>query len=920
MGPFDRFPDEPRAIGRRPPRRGFLLLGLAVVALLVGARTIASTFIEYQWWKELGQVETWTSMILYGFAPVAAAALVMFLAFSIAHARGMKNAGTGLGKHPLYAKLVTLGLFLVSIVLARIALDPWTVVRYLGARSISSPADAWRDPIFGHPLRFYIFDLPFYRDLLSVVLVLTFVVMLIHWVTSRLWGLRDDLDRLRQGDVRINAAEILDDLLRSHFARIAATVFLATLAASFYLARYDMLFNDHGFLVGMDWADERVRLPLQWLLIVCCLLGAVFVAIGRWTWAAVIVVAIVLRALLPPVVSALYVRPNELALQKPYIEQHIKATRAAYGFDNRLKEVQFPARIDATVEVARHRALFENVRLWDWRAFHDTISQIQALRQYYVFPDTDVDRYTIDGQLRQVMLAPRAIDVRQLAGQQQNSWINTHLIYTHGYGLVMAAASRITPEGQPVLYIQDAPPKVNISGVKLARPELYFGESMHEPVFVRTSQPEFNYPSGAENVHIRYDGKAGIPVSSFMTRFAAAVARGDWNILLTGYLNGESRMMIRRNVKDRLEALADFLGWDPDPYIVITDSGRMVWMADGYTSSNAHPYSKRVRAHDIGVVNYLRNSVKATVDAYDGTVTLYVFDPADPIIRAWRAIFPKLFKDASEMPADLRSHVRYPELYFGVQSEIYRTFHMRDAEAFYNKEDQWDLAKENYGQTAQAENVQPTFVIATLPGESKAEYLLVTSFTPRGKDNMIGVMAARCDGEHMGEIVVLQLSKQALIYGPLQIESRIDSDQNISKDLSLWNQQGSQVLRGQLLVLPIEDTFMYVEPIYIQSSQARMPQLKKVVIAMGNRIIYRDTYEQAVNELTGDNIPAVQSQTAIVSRTAAPAATSPPPGAAAGDNRMEELRRHMRRYRDLASQGKWSEAGKELEAIESALK
>ncbi len=761
----------------------------------------------------------------------------------------------------------------MSVLLARIAIDPWNVVRYAGARGIQTPG-SWVDPVFGNPLRFYLFDLPFYRDLLAFVLVLAAATLLVHWLTARAWSLRGDMDRLREGDIQLRFPELLEDALHSRFARSAAVLFLIALAAYFYLSRYELLYSEHGFLTGVDWVDEHVRLPLQWLLIGACLLSTVFVVTGRWKWIGIIVIAIVARGLIPAAVAGLYVRPNELVLQKPYIEQHLKATRSAFGFDGKLKEIQYPARLDATVEVAGHRALFENVRLWDWRAFHDTLTQIQALRQYYVFPDTDVDRYTIDGHLRQMMLAGREIDIRQLASQQQNSWINAHLIYTHGYGLVMAAASRITPDGQPVLYIQDAPPKVNLPGLKLTRPELYYGESMHEPVFVRTGQPEFNYPAGSDNVHNKYDGKGGIPVSSPLTRLAAAVARGDWNILLTGYLTGESRMLIRRNVRERVDFLADFLGWDSDPYIVVTEAGRIVWMIDGYTMTDAHPYSRRIRVGDIGTANYMRNSVKATVDAYDGTVNLYVFDPSDPIIQAWRSIFPKLFKDASEMPADLRAHARYPQQYFEAQAEIYRTFHMRDPEAFYNKEDQWDLAKENYGQAASAEPVQPTFIIATLPGEAEAEYLLVTSFTPRGKDNMIGLMAARCDGKHLGEIVVLQLSKQALIYGPLQIEARIDSEQTISKDLTLWNQQGSQVLRGQLIVLPVENTFLYVEPLYLQSSQARMPQLKKVVLAMGNRIIYRDTYEQAVGELTGESMPAVPSQTSIVPKTPTSVQTS----------------------------------------------
>jgi uncharacterized membrane protein (UPF0182 family) len=400
-------------------------------------------------------------------------------------------------------------------------------------------------------------------------------------------------------------------------------------------------------------------------------------------------------------------------------------------------------------------------------------------------------------------------------------------------------------------------------------------------------------------------------------KLAAALNYADRNMLLTGVLTPESRMMINRNVRERVSKLADFLHWDGDPYLVLTDEGRLVWMIDGYTASERHPYSRKLRMGNMGVFNYIRNSVKATVDAYDGHVNMYVFDESDPLIRSWRAIFPALFKSGNEMPPFIRTHVRYPEAFFQVQAEIYRAFHMQDPEAFYNREDLWDIAKNVYSQAQGTQGAQPTYVVATLPGQTKPEFLLLQSFTPRSKDNLIGVMAARCDPDNYGEVVVLQLSKQSLIYGPLQIEARIDSDQNISKDLSLWNQQGSQVLRGQMLVLPIDNTFMYVEPIYIQSQQARMPQLKKVVLAVGNRLIYEDTYEQALSVLTGGTVQTSSTPSAPVVSEAKPAATPAPAAPAAPQPAsLDAVRQHMRRYRELASQGRWSEAGRELEALE----
>jgi uncharacterized membrane protein (UPF0182 family) len=900
--------------GKRPVGRVTILIIL--VALLFGAGTIAGYVIEYQWWKEMGQIETWFDMLWYGLAPVAAATVLAFLVLFLAHSRGMKFAYASLKENRTYAKLSTLALLVVSYLVAAGAFDNWTVVRYLGSRGLPPEATAWRDPVFGSPLSFYLFDLPFYSQLRGFLLALIVVSALTYWVTARGWQLRYRLPELgRGGEFDPNILR-LEGGLESKFLRGAAAVFLLALALRFFLGRYEMVWNDHGFMTGIDYVDEKIALPLQWLSIAACVIAAGLVWSGRWLMAAILPVALLIQFAVPALVSSLYVKPNEISLERPYIERHIRATRSAYGLEKRVQEIEYKARPEARIDVSRHKNLLDNVRLWDLRAFHDTVTQIQALRPYYTFADIDIDRYTIDGQYRQVLVAPRELDIRQLA-DARTRWINPHFIYTHGYGLVMALVSRITPDGLPVLLIQNAPPEIKTPSLKLTRPELYYGEVTHEPVFVHTAEKEFNYPSGADNVQNTYDGKGGFPISSLPMRLAAAVHEADPNILLTGYLTPNSRMMIRRNVRARLQKLADFINWDTDPYLVINEAGRLVWMVDGYTMSSEHPYSRRIPLQDFGSVNYMRNSVKAVVDAYDGSATIYVFDPADPIIGAWRNLFPRLFAPASAMPADLRTHARYPETLFRVQAEIYRTFHMLDPQAFYNKEDLWDLARTGSGQGGQPQPVTPTYVVATLPGSDTPEFLLLTSFTPRTKDNLIGMMLARCDGDNLGEIVVLQLSKQQLIFGPMQIAARINQDQNISKDLTLWNQQGSTVLRGQTLVLPVDDNFLYVEPIYIQSTEARMPQLKKVVLAVGNTLIYADTYEQALAQLSGQGRAAAEAALAEQPSTTPAAPARPQQPAAASDSRLQSIRNHLQRYRELASQGKWAEAGKELEAIEA---
>jgi uncharacterized protein len=888
-----------------------------LIAILIAGRSIAGFIIEYEWWKEMGQVSTWESIILYSFVPQATAALVAFVVLWLAHARALKVADTSLREQPMYARLASLALFVIACILAVATIDGWTIIRFLGAQRAGVAADAWRDPVFGHVLPFYFFDLPFYSHIIGYFLALAFVTTAVYWLTARGWMARRQMQDFRDGAISISIDNLrLKGGLEPLLLRVLVALFLFGLAARAYLGRYDFLNNDHGFMVGADYVNTNVGIPLQWMSVAAFIIAALLVLTGRWKWAVTPVLLLIVRAIVPPIVSGVYVKPNELTLQRPFINTHIQATRAAYGLDKRLKEVQHPGQFEAPIDPVRNKPLLDNVRLWDWRAFHDTVTQLQALRQYYVFADTDVDRYIIDGRIQQVMVAPREMDIRQLPDARAN-WINGHFIYTHGYGLVMAEANRITAEGQPMFLVEDAPPRILTPSVKLTRPEIYYGEVTHEPVFVHTQQAEFNYPSGSENVQNRYDGKGGIPIGSFGMRLAAAMAYTDRNLLLTSVLTSESRMMINRNVRERVSKLADFIEWDSDPYLVVTEEGKLVWMLDGYTASSRHPFSRQVRLGNMGAFNYIRNSVKATIDAYDGSVNLYVFDNNDPIIRAWQAIFPALFKPSSEMPATLRTHVRYPELLFRGQTEIYRAFHMQAPDAFYNKEDLWDVAKNVSSESQQGEGLAPTYVVATLPGESRPEFLLLQSFTPRSKDNLIGVMAARCDPEHYGELVVLLLSKQSLIYGPLQIESRIGSDQNISKDLSLWNQQGSQVLRGQMLVLPIDNTFLYVEPIYIQASQARMPQLKKVVLAMGNTLIYRDTYEQALAELTGKSPTPPQTAAPAQTSSAAPtpqaAPASPPPA------NLEAVREHLRRYRELSSQGRWSEAGKELEALEKVV-
>ena len=879
-------------------RKWIFLGGSAALLLFWGVPALANLAIDYNWWKEIGQVSTWTKMLWYAIAPVAVATVIAFIALWVAHNRGLHFAGVHQRDYPLYSRLAPVGLALVAFVFAQLSVDYWTVMRFFGSRRLTLPPDVWKDPVFSRPLSFYLFSLPFYSQVLSFIFVLAILCAFVFWAAARGWQLaerfRFEGDRVlirKPGTFEFEPRTLLlPGATRTGFLRTIAVILLLGLAAWFLLGNYDLLFNSHAFMTGADYVDQKITLPLRWLLIAATLAGIPWAWSGKYRNAFFLLFsAFVVQLIVPGIVRAVYVRPNEISIERPYIERHIEATTIAFGLNRNSTEQPFIPSAQGTVDPSQDSALLDNIRLWDLRAYNATIAQIQALRPYYIFPNTDVDRYFINGRIKQVLVSGREIDVGQLSAEASQSWINPRFIYTHGFGAVVSEVNRITPDGLPVLLIENAPPEIKSPGFQLTRPEIYYGEKTQDPVFVHTAREEFDYPSGDQNKYSTYQGTGGFPVGSFLLKTAAAIAEGEPNIIFTGYLTSQSRMMIHRTVQDRLQHVADFLLWDQDPYLVIADDGRLVWMADGYTTSNSHPYSATlpVAGLDDGA-NYIRNAVKATVDAYTGKVALYVFDPSDPIIQVYEQLFPNLFQPASAMPADLRRHARYPAGLFRTQAEAYRIFHMRDPQVFYNKEDIWEIARNLFGQSGQPEPVQPTYIVATLPGEKQPEYLLILPFTPRGKDNLIGWMAARCDGDRLGQLTFYQLSKQQLMYGPMQIESRIDQDQNISKDLTLWNQQGSHVLRGSIIALPVTGGFLYVESIYIQATEARMPQLKKVVLAIGDRLIYRDNFSEAFAELTGTSLPA---QPALANVTSSPPA--PPSSAAKTLPAMAEQIRHL---------------------------
>src|SRR5213593_1831393 len=905
-----------------PRRRRRFLLILAVLALIVfGGRTALSYYVDVLWFGSLGYRDVlWKMLSLqWGiFTAFAAATFLIlygsFLALKRAHLPDLPSGQTiFIGGQPLklpvepVLRLIALG---VSLAIAAATGAGMMVEWPTLALFWYAPGTAGGvvDPIFGKPLNFFLLTVPawqLFAGWLLTLAVITCVLALLFILIT--------------GGTRAFAARRSSYVtLPWHGPSIAFAVLLLVLAMRVYLGRFERLFDDHTIFGGVTYTDAHVT--LTGMLVVCAalILGAVIAAVnavwaprGRRLVAAILPAAVCYVGLqiVAWYVSSFIVKPNELVREQPYIAHNIELTRQAYGLD-RVSQREFPAEtgIDA-IDPANNQATLQNIRLWDWRALQSTLRQLQEIRTYYDFPDIDIDRYTIDGAPRQVMLATRELNVDKLPESSRN-WINEKLIYTHAYGVTMNPVNGFTPEGLPTLILSNMPVQSTVKNIQVTRPEVYFGELTNTDVYVKTRQKEFNYPQGQTNSLTSYEGNGGIILGSFLRRIIIAFDRGDLAKLpFSDDVNKDSQLLMRRNVRDRTSALAPFLTYDPDPYIVIGDDGRLSWIMDAFTISDSYPYASHYRL-DRNLINYMRNSVKVVVDAYDGTTTFYVFDKEDPIVAAYRRIFPSLFKDAAMMPPGLRNHVRYPELLLKLQAEVYGLYHMTDPGAFYNREDLWTVAtevgmSEGGGQTTQT--MQPNFVLMKLPGETGVEFVEILPFTPANRNNLIGWIAGRSDGAQYGTSVVYNFPKTKLVDGPLQIEARIDQNAQLSGQLTLWNQQGSHVRRGALLVIPSGRALLYAEPIYLQAERSPMPQLRLVVLATQDRLAYGPTFESALNALFGGG---ASSTTALAATTQATPAPREPASAArpepAGDlnTLIADAAKDLAEYQHLTSEGK----------------
>jgi uncharacterized membrane protein (UPF0182 family) len=761
------------------------------------------------------------------------------------------------------------------------------------------------DPLYGKDIGFYLFSLPAFIAIKNWALLTLFMSALfaglIYWVHG------DIGHQGQRGSLSPTAIAHGSALLGFYFA---------LKAWSYGLDRYLLLFGDNGVVVGASYTDIHVELPVLWLLIALSIAAAfaawanVWVRTYRLPATAIVLLfggAFLLSGVIPALFQRFYVKPNELAWERPYIERNIALTREAYDL-NRIAPKPFPAELNLTPKTLEaNKATINNIRLWDWQPLADTYAQLQEIRTYYRVRDLDVDRYWLDGTYQSVMLSARELNSSLLPPNAQ-TWVNRRILFTHGNGAVMSPVTQKSGEGLPLLYLRDIPP-VAQGGPEIRQPRIYYGLASDDYVIVRGTVPEFDYPKGKDNVYVSYDGSGGIPLSGMLRRLIFAHHFGDVNLMLSDYITDSSRIMIRRNIRNRVRTIAPVLSLDHDPYLVISE-GRMFWIQDAYTTSDYFPYAQPAPGLEL---NYIRNSVKVVIDAYNGTVDFYLMDPNDPVAATYQRIYPGLFKPFAAMPADLQKHIRYPEDLFLIQARLFQTYHMEDADVFYNREDLWQFPRQPEGDGGSSMDsiapMVPYYIIMRLPGETQAEFFIMIPMVPSRRDNMIAWLAARCDAPDYGKLIVYEFPKEKLVYGPFQIEARIHQNTEISQQISLWNQMGSRVIRGNLLVIPIENSILYVSPLYLRAEQGHLPELKRVIAAYGEHVVMKETLSEALAALFVDSGAA----------SATPGAATEAPGETSAAGRAQEALDRYNQAMNRLKSGDWTGFGKELDAMRAIL-
>ncbi len=895
---------------------GIILAG--VVLAIAGTNVLFYLYSEHLWFSQLGFASRFWIEVRYAAASAiagfAVAFVFLFLNLRIAYRGSSRWANWALAGITFFPAFLLGYTFYVK----------WPEILMFLNRSATEQVD----PVLGRPISFYLFVLPLALEVVAWALslvVATIFACLFVWSYSQA---RFDSENMRS---RLRA-----------FARqgfFLGGLFFALLALQTYFRIPSLMYSQMGAVSGAGYVDAVVRIPVyRVVMVIYAVLGLLaFVACGHSKTAVTIfgvdyenpsadkhklkrgaillgssfVVVFIATVLLPTAVQSLAVRPNEITMEDPYLKHNITYTQQAYGIDERIHEETYEVQGRVTSEaVAANRATLDNIRLWDWRALMSNLKEQQEIRLYYAFHDVDIDRYTFDGKYKQVMLGVREIEKSGLDPKSQ-TWVSRHLKYTHGYGLAMLPVHEVLPQGKPKLVIKNIPPRVQVDGIDVNRPEIYYGERTNDHVYVRTSEREFDYPSGDENVYTNYEGEGGVKMNSLFRRILYAWRFDGHRILFSSYFNDESRIMFRRNIRRRLKEVAPFLTLDQDPYPVLTEDGHIKYIQDAYTTSRFYPYSERYQGQipQFRNVNYVRNSVKAVIDAYDGSMTLYAMTDDDPVLNVYRNAFPKLFKTVSEMTDDIRNHIRYPEDMLTAQAEMFSIYHMNDVRAFYQREDAWQFAEERY--RANFQKVTPYYIMMRFPEEESHEFILMTPFTPKNKNVVNAWMSGRCDGESYGELTVYKFPKGIEVLGPRQIEARIDQNTEMSQAMTLWGQRGSEVIRGNLLAIPLfhqkQLHLLFAEPIFLQAENANLPEFKRIALIDQERVVWARDFEVALDRLLAERLEEEE----VAERDGKERSRAVP--------LIRKALDHLQSYRELSGEGKHRKAGEALEKLRDAL-
>ena len=811
-------------------------------------------------------------------------------------------------------KVVGVGCLILSLLISLAASGEW--MRWLQFRHGVPFGVA--DPILGYDISFYVFRLPMF-DLAAQVAFAVLTVAIIG--SAAAYVLAGALNFTKRDGVSVLGKA------RLHLS-LLASAFFVLLAVNAYLQVPHLLTDvaTSSIVHGASYVDVMARMPAARVLMVVALIGAalaVYHGVSAALWPAPLALALYLLAsiggsLYAASIQRFVVSPNEQAAETPYMAHNIDATRRAFNLAAvRTRQVSGDAEL-TRADIDRNSDTIKNVRLWDHQPLLDTFGQIQELRTYYDFVSVDNDRYTINGALRQVMLSARELNPASLPNR---TWINEHLTFTHGYGITLGPVNEVTPEGLPILFVKDIPPQSSVAGdLEVKEPSIYFGEVTRNYVLVNTNAKEFHYSKGEQNVETTYTGSDGVRIGGLARKLVFSLGFQSMQILFSNDITPDTKVLYHREITDRVSTIAPFLTYDEDPYLVVTDNGRLVWIQDAYTTTRRYPYGTPAA----GGINYIRNSVKVTTDAYNGTTQFYLADPRDPLAQTLARAYPGLLKPLGAMPADLRTHIRYPETIFGIQAAVYSTYHMTNPGVFYNKEDQWEIPAIDIDGNPQL--MQPYYTVMRLPGESKAEFIQMLPFTPSRKDNLTAWMVARSDGDRYGELEVIEFPKQKIIYGPRQIIARINQDQVISPQITLWNQQGSAVIQGTLLVIPVEEALLYVRPLYLKASGGKIPELNRVIVAYRDQIVMEQTLDAALDRIFNGDDRAPSSTGRSTSDRPAPeqsqaaAAAKAPPPAPLDANLAARARQHYDRAMQAQREGNWAAYGDEIRLLGETLR